>query len=333
MLAFLIMVPIRFGCCWFCWPGCVWLCCDFCWGTTLSMLEMLIVCFTGIVSTLDPPLPFPALLLLMMRPIPPAGLDPGTPAPPAPLFVLLMMGTTPLGGAPEVFRMGLRMPIAGGGAAWAALSVGELNTFVMVIGLIVVGDPICMSGLPTLILGDPMWALSEAPEAAGTRGFGDPIFDAAADDDDGIVGDGATCPADDAVCDGVDDAAVMVFGIWIFGGSFLMSFWNGLIVDPVAMGDVSDWKWLFVFTAGAPLDDGVAVAVAAGFVGDEGVCVWRFMRGVAEGACWGVLVEPTMGVDVPTVGASVGDPSFPFAALALKLNFYKHIQTKKEVMK
>lgn len=302
----------------------------------MSMLEMLIVCFTGIVSTLDPPLPFPALLLLMMRPIPPAGLGPGAPTPPAPALapVLLMMGTTPLGGAPEVFRMGLRMLIAGGGAGWVALSVGELNTFVMVIGLIVVGDPICMSGLPMLILGDPMWALSEAPEAAGTRGFGDPIFAAATadddDDDDDIVGDGATCPADDAaVCVGVDDD-VMVFGIWIFGGSFLMSFWNGLIVDPVAMGDASDWKWLFVFTAGTLLDDdGVdVVAVAAAFVGDDGVCVWRFMRGVAEGACWGVLVELTMGVDVPTVGASVGDPSFPFAAFALKLNFCKHTNKK-----
>lgn len=178
------------------------------------------VCLTGIVSILAP-LP-PAAPLLIMSPFPPAAAVPASPIPPAALPAFPMMELAPpallllpLGTGTEVVMMGLRMPIAGGAAAWVALRVGELKTFVIVIGFIVVGDPIGMRGLPMFILGEPMWAvLREAAEAAaGTRDLGVPVADAETAEVDATVGDGIACPtADDADADaGVDE--VIVFGI------------------------------------------------------------------------------------------------------------------------
>lgn len=231
--------------------------------------EMLIVCLTGMVSILPPLLLFPLLPLpaplLMMRPIPPAAPGPAIPMPPelpamvvvVALLLLLLprIALLPLGGGAEVPMMGLSMPIAGGAAACVARSVGELKTFVMVIGFIVVGDPIVMSGLPMLILGDPMCVRRVAAVDAGASDLGVPVADA-----DDIVGEGAGCPA--AAAAGPCVGVVIVLGIWIFGVSFLMSFWNGLIVDPVLIGDVRDWKWLFVFTVPVDVDPpGVVVVV------------------------------------------------------------------------
>lgn len=163
---------------------------------------------------------------------------------------------------------GLSRPIAGGTAVCVALSVGELNTFVIVIGRIVVGDPIDMSGLPTVILGDPMCALSGAFD--GTNDFGVPVpvvkEDIDVEDvvDVDVVDDGTDGDDDDDVMDVVDEGVdvdvvvveeeeevvvvvvdvvgVIVFGIWILLFSFLINFWKGFIVDPVVIGDATDWK-------------------------------------------------------------------------------------------
>ena len=145
------------------------------------MLVFPVFCLTGIVISLSPPpvvvvvpetLTLLVVLLLFPTRLNPLGFIPAMLLFPLLLFVvvitllLLLLLLLPV---VALLILTLAVPFAlrelfGGATPLSAFtvkefavgfSVGELKTFVIVIGLMVVGEPMAMSGLPTVILGDP----------------------------------------------------------------------------------------------------------------------------------------------------------------------------------